>query len=336
MPYGTEAFGNVNGEEISLQFIGATEDKHWLFPFVKKRLFGSEPVTETECMIEKEGDLRLEIVGKDEAGKKAAQHGVWSLPFRIHQAADTRRPFSEVVQSMAKQERKRRRKNEGRFVYELAEKESDFFEFYYNMHKPTIKNRHGDSAISEPVDTAYEKLFKSGKLFLVKENGLAVSGGLCAINKEHRRLDARLIGVAGGEAQHRQSGAQAAVYDFLLEWACGESDIDEVDFQGGEPFLSKGTVQYKKRFATAVKWPPAAFADKRVLLSANVQSLAIKNFLLNNPVFLAKGDTIGCGFFTDEKKKPRYDLAVRSPGVQFETELNLEMVASSRQHQPAF
>ena len=123
MPYGTEAFGNVNGEEISLQFIGATEDKHWLFPFVKKRLFGNEPVTETECKIEKEGDLRLEIVGKGEAEK----NGVWTLPFRIHQAVDTRRPFSELVQSMAKQERKRRRKNEGRFVYEVAEKESDFF-----------------------------------------------------------------------------------------------------------------------------------------------------------------------------------------------------------------
>lgn len=73
MPYGTEAFGNVNGEEISLQFIGATEDKHWLFPFVKQRLFGNEPVTETECKIEKEGDLRLEIVGKGEAEKERCQ-----------------------------------------------------------------------------------------------------------------------------------------------------------------------------------------------------------------------------------------------------------------------
>ncbi|MBL0385653.1 hypothetical protein JJB07_03230 [Tumebacillus sp. ITR2] len=192
------------------------------------------------------------------------------------------------------------RKQEG-FDYFVTHEDEDFHQFYETMHKPTMNSRYGEFARS-----------------------------VSQLDPSKNWLNARLIGVRNGDDLYRTNGAQNFVYHAILHWASNVGNIDVVDFQGCEPFLTKGTFQYKKRFATEAILPPNHFHDKRLLVQANVHSPAVRQYLIENPMLVIDDeDNLGAGYFFDEQNKPRLDLPYQCPGIGYHVLLDLDERAAA-------
>jgi hypothetical protein len=242
------------------------------------------------------------------------------MPFRIHQIVHASRGWEEVTRRMSARELKRYQKLAARnaFAYRISHEDADFFRFYETMHRPTMQKRHGELARSVEINTAYETLFKKGLLFQVTQDGVPVSGSVSQIDAGKNWLNTRLIGVLNGDEKYLDNGAQNFTYHAILHWACNVGGIDVVDFGGCEPFLTKGTFQHKKRFATEAILPPNQFHDVRMLLRANGRSPAVRDYLIDNPVMIVdENDNLGAGYFHDEERPPRLDIPYQCPGLDY-------------------
>ncbi|MFI1736994.1 hypothetical protein [Streptomyces sioyaensis] len=162
-------------------------------------------------------------------------------------------------------------------------------------------------------------------LFRVHKSGEWVAGSVSQIARERRTLNARLIGVKAGDDKYRTAGAQNFVYHAILDWAAGEDSIDTVEFQGCEPFLTKGTFQYKKRFGTTAVIPDNAFGRLRMLIRPKALTPSIRRFLANNPVLTddSSGGLVAKYFF-DQDNALRSDIPHSSPGITGNVAIDLD------------
>ncbi len=240
------------------------------------------------------------------------------LPFRVHQVVRTDDGQGWRGRVSAS-ERRQHQRNVRRYGYrlEVSRSAADFAYFYDRMHAPTMRERHGGSARSMDRDTAYHSLFRpGGLLFFVHDGHQRVAGALAAVDRDRRRLTGRLIGVLDGEDQHRRQGALAAVYHLQLQWAAAKG-IDCVDLSGSEPFLSKGTWQFKRKLGAAVVPPPDLHRERRLWLHVAHDTPQVRDFLHRNPL-LAVHDphTFEALYFHDEARPPLTDsLAATCPGL---------------------
>lgn len=308
----------------------------YIQPFISTNLFSTEvKIVREDTINENEldsyiknsnTDLLIVATGKEKITKlKKPQQFI--MPFRIHQTVETKRGWKSVLDTISKRENQRAKKQVEKYglKYFITKDEKDYFEFYESMHEPTMKIRYDGLARSVEKNKAFEEIFKKGLLFLITSNGLPVSGSVSQIDKNKNWLNARLIGVLDGDAKYRNIGAQNFVYHSILHWACHDGKIDVVDFQGCEPFLSKGTFQYKKRFGTSAILPPNEFYDKRLLVQINRKSSAVKNFFINNPVMLIdEQDNLGAGYFYDHNNEPKLEIPYKCNGFKYEKILNLD------------
>ncbi|QOY35111.1 hypothetical protein AWH56_020785 [Anaerobacillus isosaccharinicus] len=334
--YVLEVLGeNTEGEEISFSYCGIQDGLTYIQPFIQNQLLDSNITVKrryiiqtfelTTYLAENKDDLIVISTNKEQVYKHFPED-CFIMPFRIHQIVDTSKGIEKVLSSMSKREVKRHSKQKEKYKLDFYTTNEDkhFFDFYNRMHKPTMKSRYDGLARSVEINKAYEEIFKKGLLFIITENGVPVSGSVSQIDEENKVLNARLIGVLNGDDRYRYIGAQNHVYHSILEWACRDHRIDQVDFQGCEPFLTKGTFQYKKRFATEAILPPNHLNDKRLLVKANFNKQGIKDFLFNNPVMLVdKDDKLGVGYFYDVRE-PRLDIPYHSPGFLFERMIRME------------
>lgn len=91
-----------------------------------------------------------------------------------------------------------------------------------------------------------------------------------------------------------------------------------MDFQGCEPFLTKGTFQYKKRFGSRAVIPDNVFGTLRMVLRANRLTRSVRDFLVSNPVLDADGGGGGgltAKYFHDRQRPLRRDIPCISAGI---------------------
>lgn len=245
---------------------------------------------------------------------------------RIHQKVDVSAGWKYVLGEMSHRESKRRIQSiKQGFKFDTSVEDEDFFSFYRSMHVPTMSARYGAFARSVQEQSAYRDLFKPGVLFRVHLNEEWVAGSVSHIDGAARTLNARLIGVKGGGALYRENGAQNFVYHAILEWASNQSSIDSVDFQGCEPFLSKGTFQYKKRFGAQAIIPPNTFGRMRILIRAPTLSAAARQFLINNPCIGLNADgELQAQYFFDSDHEIRSDIPFAAKGIHSRVSHNLD------------
>lgn len=333
--YVLEVLGeNSEGEKISFSYCGIQHGLTYIQPFIQNQLLEGnikikrrniiQPSELATYIVENKDDLIVISTHKEQAYKNFTED-YFIMPFRIHQIVDTSKGIKKVLSSMSKREVKRQRKLKEKYKLDFytTNEDKQYFDFYNRMHKPTMENRFDGLARSVEINKAYKEIFKKGLLFIITENGVPVSGSVSQIDEENKVLNARLIGVLNGDDRYRYIGAQNHVYHSILEWACKDPRINYVNFQGCEPFLTKGTFQYKKRFATEAILPPNHLNDKRLLVKANFNKQGIKDFFFNNPVMLVDvDDRLGAGYFYDGRE-PRLDIPYHSPGFSFKRMISM-------------
>ncbi|GII66115.1 hypothetical protein Skr01_62000 [Sphaerisporangium krabiense] len=241
-------------------------------------------------------------------------HGVL-LPFRVTLTVPLAPDPADVLRRLsrkARQQHARELVSHARTL-ETTTGDADFDRFYEGMHRPTMDARHGESARSEAKEDARACILRHGVLFFLRESGTRVAGMLCRV--EGRTLVVRLAGVDGGGARAYRSGTYMALFILILQWAA-EHGFARVDLSGGEPFLSKGTFQFKRKMHPEVGLPPNHFRDKRLLVRVLRDGAGVRDLLVANPVLaLREAGGLEAVYFHDDERPPRLDLRWESPGV---------------------
>lgn len=322
------------GKPARLVYVGVSEGLLYIAPFVEQCFFEHSSVEEEGTLEwqqlegfikQNQTDMSL-LMAPLEVVQKCQQPGDIVGLSRIHQKVDVSAGWEHVLGQLSHRENKRRVQSvEQGFDFDVSLKDEDFFSFYRSMHVPTMSARYGRFARSVQEQAAYMDLFKQGVLFRVHLNDEWVAGSVSQIDESTHTLNARLIGVKGGAAIYRANGAQNFVYHTILEWASNQPFIDCVDFQGCEPFLSKGTFQYKKRFGAQAVVPDNSFGQWRLLIRVPTLCDSTRQFLINNPLIgLDTEGRLQAQYFFDADHQIRSDIPFISKGIHSQVTHNLD------------
>lgn len=323
------------GLAASLVYVGLAEGLVYIASFVEQCFF-EHSHTEQEGILawnqlddfimRNQADICL-LMASMEVVRHCQRSGDIVGVSRIHQKVDVSNGWEDTIRQLSNRENKRRVQLVGQgFGFDVSHDDGDFLVFYRSMHVPTMQTRYGCHARSVPEEKAYIDLFKRGILFRISLKGEWVAGSISQIDEVTRTLNARLIGVKNGATIYRSNGAQNYVYHSILEWASCQPSIDCVDFQGCEPFLSKGTFQYKKRFGATAVIPENAFGAWRLLIRAKMQSSSARQFLIDNPLMgVDSAGHLQAQYFYDSAHKPRLDIPSASKGIDSEIRYNLDL-----------
>lgn len=317
-----------------LVYVGMAEGLLYVAPFVGQCFFEHSSVdkegtfewAQLEGFInQNQADMILLMASTDIVQQCQRSSDIVGLS-RIHQKVDVSAGWKAVLEQFSNRENKRHAQLvEQGFYFDVSLEDEHFFSFYRSMHVPTMSARYGPFARSVQEQAAYLELFKRGMLFRVHLNDEWVAGSVSQMDKSTRTLNARLIGVDGGAAIYRANGAQNFVYHAILEWASKQSFIDCVDFQGCEPFLSKGTFQYKKRFGARAVVPDNAFGQWRILIRVPALCASTRQFLINNPLIgLDAEGRLQAQYFFDADHEIRSDIPFASKGIHSQVSHNLD------------
>ncbi|MCO5997989.1 GNAT family N-acetyltransferase [Actinoallomurus rhizosphaericola] len=240
------------------------------------------------------------------------------IPLRVHFVVDCEvdadRALSRISKGVRRDVRQQSRKHDWHFS---VEHDTAIFDYFYDrMYVPTMEARYGSMARTEGKASAYECLYRSGVLFILSDAGEPVAGHLCHWDPKHRVLTSRLLGVLDGSEGQYAAGVVKVMYCLMIEWAT-KNQVRQLDLQGTEPFLSKGTYQMKRRFGSRVVYPPNHFGDKRLWLQVLRDTEAVRDFLTANPVVVENHHgSLDIIYFFDRQRPPRLDLQSESPGIE--------------------
>ncbi len=323
------AVGEVDGLRMSFVYGGFEDGLRYIRSYIEDRLFRGGPVEiRTEMLTRRE--LARKMAGEppdlaivaDSSRYVRALPGARSviMPFRIHQVVDTSQGWPAVRRKISRREVRRHERWCEEYGYTCAPTRTaeDYFWFYDRMVVPSMEVRYGKRDRSLGKEQGYHMIFRHGMLFMVDSHDGPVAGSTSELDRRRKIVNARLIGIRDGDQDLRKYGAQNALYHFILKWAC-ENGYRSVDYQGCEPFLRKGTFQYKKRFATRAQLPPNHYRFLQMWLHAGRDSRQLRAFLADNPVMLIDGSgRLGAGYFHDERHQPRLDVPYQCEGFEFE------------------
>lgn len=248
------------------------------------------------------------------------------LPMRVHFVLDIDADADVLLSHISKGTRRDFRQQSRKHEWDFGvEPDAEWFDiFYADYYKATMLSRHAERARTEGRDSAYECLFRSGIMFYLAMDGKRVAGHLCHWDPRSRVLTSRLLGVFGGSEKYYAAGALKIMYVRMIEWAA-RNGVRRLDFQGTEPFLSKGTYQLKRRFGTKVVLPPNHFGGKRLWLQVRRDSPEIRDFLVANPMIAEPAPgRLEAIYFRDGTRRPRLDYQAMSPGVDRIRQVDLD------------
>ncbi|OON79711.1 hypothetical protein B1H18_14215 [Streptomyces tsukubensis] len=277
-------------------------------------------------------DADVTIVGTSAArARQMTESASLIIPMRIHFVLDTQGGSDTARRKISKRER-------SQFNHDMklrdwswsVERDPAWFDFFYDrLYRPTMRNRHGTRERTETKEVSYECLFRSGRMFSLSQNGEHIAGALCHWDPATQVLTLRLLGVLDGSEEHYDNGAFKAIYHFLIGWAA-DNGVRFLDFQGTEPFLSKGTYQWKRRFGTRVILPPNHFGNKRLWLQVRRDTPEVRDFLVANPVLAEDVDgSLRAVYFHDSDRPARRDYSAKSPGVARVDHVDLDSFLAS-------
>lgn len=312
------------GSDTSFGYIGIEEGLVYIQPWIQDRLFAQcrpqvsairRHANVVDAVARCDTDL---IVAAHEFPALASlqDEAIATLPLRVNLVARfADREAREAEQYLRERRRHRARVKRLNYSFVVTRHRAELEFFYDSMYAPTMAARYGKRARSVTRGQAFSDIFDQGALLLTYANGTPVAGVAVKIDCQTGRCLARLAGWLNGEAEWQRKEALKSTYHFLLEWGQGEG-FNEVDFMGCEPFLTKGTLQSKRRLGTRVI--PAAGLPGRAhaLVIVRRRDPRIATFLISNPVLLrTAGSSFAAGYFCDGRTGPSTSVPYRCAGI---------------------
>ena len=131
-----------------------------------------------------------------------------------------------------------------RLVSEISYSESDFELFYYTMHVPYVRKRHGEFAVALNIHQL-RRIFYRGGILWVRRAEQRIAGILFA--QRNNTFHAVSLGTANGDLELRKDGALAALYVSSIECAIDQG-CTSLNFGGSPPVLNDGVLRYKRKW----------------------------------------------------------------------------------------
>ena len=169
-------------------------------------------------------------------------------------------------------------------TYEVTRAEEDFEEFYYKMHVPFTRKRHGKQAFIRNVYWM-RRAFRQGGLIWILLGSQKISGLL--FRRRGNVLQSLAMGTANGEWEHIKAGANIATDLFLLEHA-KKLGCKFIDFGGSRPSLNDGVLRYKRKWAVNLIDKRDIYYD--FLVFWNSFSEPVNSFLSHTPLIFRDDD----------------------------------------------
>jgi hypothetical protein len=255
-------------------------------------------------------DADIHLVERPAGRSAPPQDAFVDFPLRLHFMLDTSKGLADTMKHVSRREREnfKRFRLARPWNWRESTELGEFLHFYRYAYVPTMAWRHGALARVEPEDSAVTCVLRRGRFFLLSDEDGPVAGIACRWDGRNRQLTVRLLGVMGGETGHYSAGAMKLLYANLIDWAV-RNGVDTIDYQGTEPFLSKGTLQWKRRVSSTVMRAPNFLGDSTIRMYVRRDTDSIREFLVANPVLTEDQDgTLVPTYFYDDRRLPRRDL----------------------------
>jgi hypothetical protein len=329
-----------------MTYVGAECGLTYIEPFIRDRLFGdgmaaasSPRPAEWTGPDQHErldlgplyGDADLFVAALPwSAARRLPARRAMLMPFRVHLVTDFSTVDGDKPPSPSARERKRQRRRvrDHAYGYRISQDAEDFDWFYDRMHIPTMNTRHAERQRTVAKDIARHELFERGFLLLVTAGTKPVAGILCQVDDEQRLCNARLVGWLDGDETHLRHEALKTGNHFLVEWA-RDAGFRRIDFQGCEPFLSKGTFQSKRHLGVRAVAPVAPLDQFAVWVHARRDLPAIRDFLVANPPIQAIDGRLRPCYFFDALRPVRTDLGHECAGMSEPVLIDLDKFFSA-------
>jgi len=216
------------------------------------------------------------------------------IPDNIHALVDYKSCKSDILVDNDSLKSDLRRITKNGLYFEIANKFSQYQDFYNNMFVPYLTKIHGNMALIPSYEWMKTK-FKHCDLLLIKKDGKQIAGVLLNYRKKRARLWA--LGVKDGNLDYLKQGATGASYYFSFCYL-REKGYKTVSLGGSRAFLKDGVFRYKKKWGAKI-----IIATKSGFL-LKVMSITggVKGFLTNNPfVYIDKIGLIGAIFLNTDQ-----------------------------------
>ena len=163
-------------------------------------------------------------------------------------------------------------------TYEVTRAEEDFEEFYYKMHVPFTRKRHGKQAFIRNVYWM-RRAFRQGGLIWILLGSLRISGLL--FRRRGHMLQSFAMGTANGVWELVKVGAKIATDLFIVTHA-KKLGCKVIDFGGSRPSLNDGVLRYKRKWAVNLIDKRDIYYD--FLVYWNSFSEPVNSFLSHTPL----------------------------------------------------
>jgi len=199
---------------------------------------------------------------------------------------DLRVPMTDIYERLSRRRRRDIKKLERyNYSYTICRSDDrDFDFFYWKMYFPFMTRRFGTGAIIRSYLRSKACYRDNGGIIFVKREKKPVAGILFQIRR--KTLYALNLGVYEGNQDFIGDLAGQAALLFLIEWA-KEKEVATLNYGATTPFLSEGTLQYKREWGMFVE---AKMDQPFCMLGVSPMSENLLSFLVHNPfIFIDRG-----------------------------------------------
>jgi hypothetical protein len=175
-------------------------------------------------------------------------------PAWVRQVLDITGEWADVKKRLRRMQRVIVNRLDTRDPYELvpAAGETELEHFYHRMYVPHCRRHFQDAAQLDSFEFMRTQ-FRAGFLMLLKEDGVAIAGGLCSVRGDTMYYNR--VGVLDGADEHLAKGAQGALYYHLIRLA-RERGLRRFDLIDSRPFLNDGVYRHKRGWGASVAVDP--------------------------------------------------------------------------------
>jgi hypothetical protein len=334
--YTLRTTGKTGDVQLSLVYRGPEPAAKLLCPFIEDRLYpaGTPRVHEAiSCgpdvgnsragIGEADADVSIRVASMSSFGQAVPSRCI-RMPLKVNFVVEYDTEGAPTTAPSAREsKRQSQRVRRYDYAYSLSTSPADFDWFFERMHVPTMRARHALRARGLGMDEAREQIFRTGGfVFFLTSAGQRVAGVLC--RSDGVICDARMVGWLDGDPIHLAREAVKSANHFLIDWA-GRSGHGLLDFQGCEPFVTKGTFQSKRHLGAQAKLPHRNAERLVAELTVNADKSAIRDFLVENPpVLVAPDGSLAVGFFTDGTRPARTDIPHTCGGIEATAVIDLD------------
>ena len=204
-----------------------------------------------------------------------------------------------ATNSSAKRDLQRLRSN--KLEYIVTRDDEMLHDFYYNMHRPMIRDRYQSGVFEISYDGMKETMKENCyELLLIKKNDVFISGIVFQSCEDIPRLWKNGI----RDIKYWGDGAIAATYVFPSDYLW-KKGYKKVSYGQMRSFLNDGLLQYKKKWNITLK-----VASRRgYILKPLHTSAGLKGFFENNPfIYMERNMLFGAVFMDEDEQYSEEDF----------------------------